>query len=88
MKSWTLADIPWDRFDPAKVDAEMLRLVEAFHHAVRGRQDDAIASLQRLFDKAEMPFMGWTIPVEPLLDKLRGTPAFQGILARLAERAR
>jgi hypothetical protein len=29
MKSWTLADIPWDRFDPAKVDAEMLRLVKA-----------------------------------------------------------
>ena len=29
MKSWTLADIPWDRFDPAKVDPEMLRLVKA-----------------------------------------------------------
>jgi DNA-binding winged helix-turn-helix (wHTH) protein/tetratricopeptide (TPR) repeat protein len=63
-------------------------LVEAFHHAVRGKQDDAIASLQRLLDKADMPFIGWTIPVEPLLERLRGTPAFQGILARLAERAR
>ena len=29
MKAWTLADIPWDRFDPAKVDGEMLRLVKA-----------------------------------------------------------
>ena len=29
MKSWTLADIPWDRFDPAQVDPEMLRLVKA-----------------------------------------------------------
>jgi rubrerythrin len=29
MKSWTLADIPWDRFDPAKVDPEMVKLVKA-----------------------------------------------------------
>jgi len=29
MKSWTLADIPWDRFDPAKVDPEMIRVVKA-----------------------------------------------------------
>src|SRR5438093_6475490 len=29
MKSWTLADIPWDRFDPAKVDPEMVRVVKA-----------------------------------------------------------
>lgn len=26
---WTLEDIPWDRFDPAKVDAELLRAVKA-----------------------------------------------------------
>jgi rubrerythrin len=29
MKSWTLDDIPWDRFDPARIDPEMLRLVKA-----------------------------------------------------------
>ncbi|HEX7969391.1 MAG TPA: ferritin-like domain-containing protein [Stellaceae bacterium] len=29
MASWTLDDIPWDRFDPAQVDAEILRLVKA-----------------------------------------------------------
>jgi rubrerythrin len=29
MKSWTLADIPWDRFDPEQLDPEMVRVVKA-----------------------------------------------------------
>ena len=29
MGHWTLADIPWDRFDPAKVDREYLPIVKA-----------------------------------------------------------
>lgn len=29
LKHWTADDIPWDRFDPARVDADMLRLVKA-----------------------------------------------------------
>ncbi len=29
MAHWTLDDIPWDRFDPAKVDPEILRIVKA-----------------------------------------------------------
>jgi rubrerythrin len=29
MGHWTLADIPWDRFDPGKVDPEILRIVKA-----------------------------------------------------------
>src|SRR5690348_15506929 len=29
MGSWTLADIPWDRFDPQEVDPELLRIVKA-----------------------------------------------------------
>lgn len=28
-KHWSLDDIPWDRFDPAKVDADMLRIIKA-----------------------------------------------------------
>ncbi|HYM30261.1 MAG TPA: ferritin-like domain-containing protein [Candidatus Cybelea sp.] len=28
-RHWTLDDIPWDRFDPAKVDPELLRAVKA-----------------------------------------------------------
>jgi DNA-binding winged helix-turn-helix (wHTH) protein/Tfp pilus assembly protein PilF len=63
-------------------------LTEAFHHAVRGRRDEAIATLHRLLDRAELSFSGWTIPVEPLLASLRSTPAFQTILSRLADRAR
>ena len=63
-------------------------MAEALQHAVRGRQEDAIGALHRLLDKAELSFSGWTIPVEPLLAALRQTPAFQGVLTKLAERAR
>ena len=63
-------------------------MAEALQHAVRGRQEDAIGALHRLLDKAELSFSGWTIPVEPLLAPLRQTPAFQGVLSKLAERAR
>jgi DNA-binding winged helix-turn-helix (wHTH) protein/tetratricopeptide (TPR) repeat protein len=63
-------------------------LAEAFHHAVRGRQEDAVTVLHRLLDKAELSFSGWTIPVEPLLAPLRTTPAFQPVLTKLSDRAR
>jgi DNA-binding winged helix-turn-helix (wHTH) protein/Tfp pilus assembly protein PilF len=63
-------------------------LTEAVQHVVRGRHDDALATLHRLLDKAELSFAGWTIPVEPLLAPLRTTPGFQTVLNRLAERAR
>ncbi|PWT92709.1 MAG: rubrerythrin family protein [Proteobacteria bacterium] len=29
MKHWSISDIPWDRFDAAKVDPEMLKVVKA-----------------------------------------------------------
>jgi hypothetical protein len=29
MGSWTLDDIPWDRFDPARLDPEIVRIVKA-----------------------------------------------------------
>src|SRR5437868_4408101 len=29
MPRWTLDDIPWERFDPSKVDPELLRIVKA-----------------------------------------------------------
>lgn len=63
-------------------------LAEALLHAVRGRPDAAMTCLQTLLDRPEMPFSGWTIPVEPLLHSLRATPVFQPVLSRLAERAR
>ena len=62
-------------------------IVEAFLLAVRDKRDEAVLALHRLLDKAESSFTGWTIPVEPLLDRLRGTAAFAGVLSKLAERA-
>jgi len=63
-------------------------ITEAFHHAVRGRDDAAVTCLQTLLDRAEMPFTGWTIPVEPLFQQLRTRPPFQPVLTKLADRAR
>jgi DNA-binding winged helix-turn-helix (wHTH) protein/tetratricopeptide (TPR) repeat protein len=63
-------------------------LAEAFHHTVRGRPEEGVGALERLLGTAEHLFAGWTIPVEPLLARLKGTPGFQGVLTRLADRAR
>jgi DNA-binding winged helix-turn-helix (wHTH) protein/tetratricopeptide (TPR) repeat protein len=63
-------------------------LAEAFMHAVCGRHDEAIGSLKRLVDRPELPFTGWTIPIEPLFAPLRQRADFQGILATLAQHAR
>ncbi len=63
-------------------------LAESFALAVQKRPADAIAALNRLLDEAEVPFTGWTIPVEPLLAPLRQVAGFKEVLARLAERAR
>ncbi len=63
-------------------------LAQAFHHAARGKPADAVDALERVLEKAELSFAGWTMPVEPLLDRLKGLPQFQGVLSRLAERAR
>jgi DNA-binding winged helix-turn-helix (wHTH) protein/tetratricopeptide (TPR) repeat protein len=63
-------------------------LAAALHHTVRGQFDDALECLNVLLERAELPFTGWTIPVEPLLEPLRGRPDYQRIAAKLAERAR
>jgi adenylate cyclase len=63
-------------------------LAEAFLHSVGQRPDQALASLQRLMDRPEVPFTAWTLPIEPLLDPLRERPGFTAILATLADRAR
>ncbi len=63
-------------------------LAEALSHAACGRHDEAIQTLNALLDHPDMPFSGWTIPVEPLLEPLRRLGAFQRVIARLAERAR
>jgi TolB-like protein/Tfp pilus assembly protein PilF len=63
-------------------------LATALHHAAGDRRAEAIQCLETLLDRADLPFTGWTIPIEPLLDPLREDPGFQRVTARLAERAR
>jgi DNA-binding winged helix-turn-helix (wHTH) protein/tetratricopeptide (TPR) repeat protein len=63
-------------------------LAEAFMHAVRGRGDEAVSVLKRLVDRPELPFTGWTLPIEPLVASLRQRADFQGVLATLARHAR
>ncbi len=63
-------------------------LAEAFLHAVTGKSAEALECLRALLDRAESPFTGWTIPIEPLFEAFRGLPAFQALLGTLAERAR
>jgi DNA-binding winged helix-turn-helix (wHTH) protein/tetratricopeptide (TPR) repeat protein len=63
-------------------------LAEALHHCVARRPDDALECLRSLLEKAEMPFTGWTIPIEPLFEPLRDKPAFKALNGTLADRAR
>ena len=63
-------------------------LAEASLHAVQGKKAEAITLLKRLVDRPELPFAGWTLPIEPLLDRFRQTPDFQSVLATLAQHAR
>jgi tetratricopeptide (TPR) repeat protein len=84
-------------FDHATKAIEALRrggrtreatMAEAFMHAVQGRADEAIVALKRLVEKPELPFSGWTAPIEPLFASLRDRADFQEILATLAHNAR
>lgn len=42
MKHWTQDDIPWDRFDPAKVDPDILKIVKAASMVERNGDDYAV----------------------------------------------
>jgi DNA-binding winged helix-turn-helix (wHTH) protein/tetratricopeptide (TPR) repeat protein len=84
-------------FDHAAQAIEALRrggrtreatMAEAFLHVVQGRSDEAILALKRLVEKPELPFSGWTAPIEPLFAPLRDRSDFREILAILAHNAR
>ena len=51
-------------------------------------EDAALHTLHELLDRAELPFTGWTIPIEPLLERVRQLRGYAVIAAQLAERAR
>lgn len=63
-------------------------IAEAFLQASTGREGAALDSLRVLLERADLPFTGWTIPVEPLLQGLRRQRGFDQILDTLATRAR
>ena len=63
-------------------------MAEAMLCTVRGDASRALDALTALVDRPDMPFSGWTIPIEPLLEPLRQQPDYQRVVARLAERAR
>ena len=42
MKRWTLEDIPWDRFDPARVDPKLLAVVKAAALVEHNARDYAV----------------------------------------------
>ncbi len=90
-------DAAADAFQHATAAVEALRrggrasaaaMSHAFLHAAAGRSADAILCLRALLDRPELPFSGWTIPIEPMLESLRSDAGFQQVLTVLADRAR
>jgi DNA-binding winged helix-turn-helix (wHTH) protein/tetratricopeptide (TPR) repeat protein len=63
-------------------------LAQAFMDVVQGRPEGAIGALKRLVERPEVPFGGWTIPIEPLFAPLRERTDFREILTTLASNAR
>ncbi|HEX6973848.1 MAG TPA: winged helix-turn-helix domain-containing protein [Vicinamibacterales bacterium] len=86
-----------DAFARATVAIEALRrggrsseatLAEAFLHGANGREAQAVSAVQSLLNAPGLPFTGWTVPIEPLLEPIRTTPGFRAALTTLADRAR
>jgi tetratricopeptide (TPR) repeat protein len=63
-------------------------LAEALRLAAAGEDEAAVHALHELLDGADVPFTGWTIPVEPLLEPLRSTRGYAHVLQRLSDAAR
>jgi DNA-binding winged helix-turn-helix (wHTH) protein len=63
-------------------------LATALLKASHGDVEASIESLRLLLERADVPFIGWTIPIEPLLEPVRTHESFQPILDLLAVRAR
>ena len=66
------------------VEAELMTAGTA---AIETRTEDAVATLERMLREAPPGAAGWSIPIEPLLEKLRSAPSFGQIRHLLARRA-
>jgi DNA-binding winged helix-turn-helix (wHTH) protein/tetratricopeptide (TPR) repeat protein len=64
------------------------QLAQAFLHTGRGELDAAMTCLRSLVERPDVPFTGWTLPIEPLLAPLRRDADFVRLLEALAARAR
>ena len=53
-----------------------------------GATRDAVSALHRLVDHPELPFSGWTVPIEPLFAPLRQSPGFDAVLTTIGADAR
>ena len=63
-------------------------LAEALHLPCADGRQKSLQALTHLLDRADLPFTGWTIPIEPLLADVRRSSAYSQIATRLADRAR
>jgi DNA-binding winged helix-turn-helix (wHTH) protein/tetratricopeptide (TPR) repeat protein len=63
-------------------------LAAALHFAARSEEDAALHALHELLDRADLPFAGWTVPIEPLLERVRQLRGYARIAEQLADRAR
>jgi DNA-binding winged helix-turn-helix (wHTH) protein/Flp pilus assembly protein TadD len=61
-------------------------LMSAAERLASGDADDAAAQLEMLL-RSTHGAAGWLMPIEPLFRPLAGSPRFDGVLKRLAERA-
>jgi len=93
MGSWTLDDIPWDRFDPTKLDPELVRIVKAAslvehngaayaHHLCRIFADDAgFQETARRWGEEEIQhgkaLARWALLADPGFDFERAFARFQ-----------
>ena len=63
-------------------------MANAFCHVVCERPGAATTALEQLLVGGLPGFAGWTMPIEPFFNGLRGEASFQSVLGRLADRAR
>jgi adenylate cyclase len=85
--AWTRAAAAIDGLRRGGRNSEAM-LAEAMLNAVRKENVASLQCLNALLDRPDLPFSGWTIPIEPLLTPLRRHPDFERVGARLADRAR